>query len=158
MFCNPNTPRVKGLVLQRPHPKHLSSLTSALASKRAAEADGNNPASPGYPEGTTCLSKGGDLIVRLLISSSIHFISAHIDFLAPPSPPLVRHWRDSGRGVSGCQSPRRPVSCLRAGQGFAPAPSITGVFSAQMSLNVYRPLLGGGHHGFWPLTSGGLDI
>lgn len=37
-------------------------------------------------------------------------------------------------------------------------PSITGVGSAQISLNVYRPLLGGGHRGVWPLTSGMLDI
>lgn len=37
-------------------------------------------------------------------------------------------------------------------------PSITGVCSAQISLNVYRPLLGGGHPEVWPLTSGALDI
>lgn len=47
---------------------------------------------------------------------------------------------DSGRGVSAHPSRRQPVSRLGAGEGFAPVPSITGVCSALISLNVYRPL------------------
>lgn len=103
----------------------------------------------------TCPSKEGDVVVGLLIPPAPRY-PLHLcwDRFARPAFPSVRP--SSPETVVEVSSPvsyRGDLSAAsEAGEGFAPVPSITGVSSARISLNVYRPLSGGVHRGVWPLT------